>query len=316
MSLLDIVLGYDCNLWCDYCTITKEMRERALTARQVVHAMRQARREGYERVALTGGEPSIRSDLLPLIREARKLGFCDIKLQTNGLLLAEAANVARLVEAGVTRFHVSIHTHRPTEYERLVRREGTFPLLVQALENLVQMKASCASTRLECVAEVILKEDTYRHLPEALAWIHSFGMREAWLWFVSLTDGNRHNLESLPKMIDVIPFVETALKQVPEIKIRSLHLPICLLGPSLQHIHLNPAEEGVRVLSPDGMFDLSDAKLTPNTHTQVCEECDDRRRCPGMRRDYLDVFGDVEIASAKGESPSVGARRLQVLPVP
>jgi hypothetical protein len=35
-----VILGYDCNLACDYCTITPAMRRRSLTGAQVVAALR------------------------------------------------------------------------------------------------------------------------------------------------------------------------------------------------------------------------------------------------------------------------------------
>ena len=94
MPLLDVILGYDCNLACDYCTITPAMRERALPTEHVVREMAAARRAGYEQISFTGGEPTIRRDLIALVRHAGKLGYRDIKVQSNGLLYATAANVA------------------------------------------------------------------------------------------------------------------------------------------------------------------------------------------------------------------------------
>jgi molybdenum cofactor biosynthesis enzyme MoaA len=88
-GLLDVILGYDCNLACDYCTITPAMRERALSAGQVLAAMQQGRRDGLDRAAFTGGEPTIRGDLLGLVRAARRLGYEDVKVQSNGLVLGQ-----------------------------------------------------------------------------------------------------------------------------------------------------------------------------------------------------------------------------------
>ncbi|MEM7607948.1 MAG: radical SAM protein, partial [Myxococcota bacterium] len=93
--LLDVALLYDCNLACDYCTITEAMRLRSMPTRDVAMAMERARRDGYRAISFTGGEPTIRRDLLPLIRAAKKLGFEWIKVQSNGLLFT-SANVERL----------------------------------------------------------------------------------------------------------------------------------------------------------------------------------------------------------------------------
>src|SRR5262249_50198053 len=159
-----------------------EMRRRELPTRAVLEALDEGRRLGYEAVSFTGGEPTIRPDLLGLVKAARARGYADIKVQSNGLLYATASNVDKLVAAGANRFHVSIHTHDPSLYDTLVRREGSHPLMVAGLRNLVERK-------LRVVADVILKSDTYRKLPDALEWLCQEGVRSAHLWFVSLTDG-------------------------------------------------------------------------------------------------------------------------------
>ena len=46
-GLLDVILLYDCNLACDYCTITPAMRTRALPTAAVVRALRAGRVDGY-----------------------------------------------------------------------------------------------------------------------------------------------------------------------------------------------------------------------------------------------------------------------------
>ena len=53
MPLLDVVLGYDCNLACTYCTITDEMRKRALPAERVAREIDRAAARGYRDVALS-----------------------------------------------------------------------------------------------------------------------------------------------------------------------------------------------------------------------------------------------------------------------
>lgn len=311
MALLDVILGYDCNLACDYCTITGEMRARALSTAAVVRAMREARALGYDEVALTGGEPTIRPDLVGLVRTARALGFARVKVQTNGLLLAHPPNLARLLEAGVTLVHVSIHTHVERAYEALVRRDGTYAAMARALDALV-------ASPIELTVDLILKSDTWRRLPEALSWLDARGVRQVDLWYVSLTDGNRENVGSLPRMTEVVPAMREAfaLGRARGVRVRSLHVPRCLLGAAedVAHAH-DPGRDRVMVLTPDDRFELSASKLTPQVHVAACEGCEHRAICPGVRPDYLEVYGDDEIAAARGVAPSVRATRraLEVL---
>ncbi len=297
--LVDVILGYDCNLWCDYCTITPEMRRRSLSTRAVLEALDEGRRKGYDRVSFTGGEPTIREDLLGLVRAARQRGYLDVKVQSNGLLFSHKPNVDKLVAAGANRFHVSIHTHDPALYDSLVRREGSYPLMVAGLENL---------RGLNVIADVILKSDTYRQLPEAIRWLKVRGVTQAHLWFVSLTDGNRDNLASMPKMTEVVPFMREAFRE-PGIELKSLHVPRCLLGEAASHA-FDPGSEQVLVVTPEARFELKDSKLAGTVHVPACSGCEWEKICPGVRPDYLARFGDEEIAAARGQSPS---RKLPLL---
>jgi len=308
VALLDVILGYDCHLACDYCTITPAMRPRALSTGRAVDEMRRARARGYHRVSFTGGEPTIRPDLVGLVRRARALSFSDVKVQSNGLLFAHRPNVDRILAAGATTIHVSIHTHEPAAYERLVRRPGTYRLMADGLSNL-------AEAGVDPVADVILKRDTHRRLPGAVRWLHERGVRRADLWFVSLTDGNRDDPESMPRMSEVVPSMAAAFALGDElgVSLRSLHVPRCLLGPHADRA-FDPAAERVRVVTPDDVFERAGGTLPPQVHVPACEGCLDRDRCRGVRPDYLERFGDAEIAGVRGQAARVSpARRLDVV---
>ncbi|MEZ4450560.1 MAG: radical SAM protein [Nannocystaceae bacterium] len=307
-GLLDVILGYECNLACDYCTITPAMRPRALSAAQVIAALRRGRAQDYDAVSFTGGEPTIRRDLLGLCKAARELGYADIKVQTNGLVLAQEINVARLIAAGVTRIHLSIHTHEAAAYEALVRREGTYAAMVAGLDHAIASGAVV-------VVDVIVKADTLPRLPAAIEWLADRGVTRVDLWYVSLTDGNRDNLESLPAMREAMPIVHDALARARArgVTLRSLHIPRCVLGVDAPHAH-DPGAGRVMVVTPEATFELHESRLAGQTHVPACEGCEHREVCPGIRPDYLAVFGDQEFAAARGQAPTLTpTRRLPLV---
>lgn len=302
--LLDLILQYDCNLACDYCTISPAMRERSMTTAAVVAAMRSARAVGIERVQLTGGEPTIRADLLGLVRTATQLGFREIKVQSNGLLLGAGENLARLIDAGVNVVHVSIHTHEREAYEAMVQRAGTYDAMVAGVRAI-------AGAGIVAGADVIVQRSTHARLAAAVRWLHDQGIRAVDLWFVSLTDNNRDNVESMPRMMEVMPNIAAAAEVASElgVRLRSLHIPRCILG-SHHALAWDPAADGVRVVSPDATFDLAASRLTPGTHVDACKGCEHERICPGVRADYLARYGEDEISSARGGSSRVHLPRV------
>ena len=76
---------------------------------------------GVRRVRLTGGEPTVRRDLVALVRMLRAIpGLDDIALSTNGHLLPELA--APLRAAGVDRLNVSLDSLDAERFRRITRR--------------------------------------------------------------------------------------------------------------------------------------------------------------------------------------------------
>jgi cyclic pyranopterin phosphate synthase len=290
VPLLDVVLGYDCNLKCTYCTITDAMRARALRTEVIVREIDAAAARGFRHIAFTGGEPTIFPSLPALLRRAKSRGFEELKIASNGLRYAHAPFLDHLIEAGANRFHVSMHAFSNDAYERTVQRADTARLREQAIENL--LSRAQAPT-----ADLILKTDTVPHLR---AWIRSLvdqGIRSFQLWLVSLTDQNANNIEQLPRISDVVPELRGAFDDARAggYDVLSLHVPRCFLTGYEDHVR-HPGADGVRVVTPDDVFDLADSRLTGGVKPGApCAACRYVDTCPGLRRDYVERFGTGEL---------------------
>jgi cyclic pyranopterin phosphate synthase len=287
VALLDVVLGYDCNLACTYCTITDEMRRRALSTDRVAREIDRAAARGFRDVAFTGGEPTIRSDLPALVKHARRRGFEHVKIASNGLRYAHAAYLEHLVACGVDRFHVSMHARTDDAYEATVRRADTAPLRRAAIANLV-------ARGLDPVADLILEEATYRELRPWIDGLVAQGVRRFALWLVSLTDANRENVASLPRIEDLVPHLASAFDDARRggYEVVSLHVPRCFLPGYEEHVR-HPGAELVTVVTPDEVFDLNASRLTGGVKPAACAGCPWFDQCPGLRADYVERHGDA-----------------------
>lgn len=294
MALLDVVLGYDCNLACTYCTITDSMRRRALPADRIAREIDRAAAKGYRDIAFTGGEPTIREDLPALVRYARRRGFLHAKVASNGLRYAHAAYLDHLVSAGVDRFHVSMHASGEDAYDATVRRPGSYALRRAGVANLI-------SRGLDPVADLILKEDTYRDLSPWIASLRAEGVRRFALWLVSLTDGNAGNVDQLPRITDIVPLLQGAFDgaRAGGYEVVSLHVPRCFLGGYEDHVR-HPGDDRVTVVTPDEVFELRDSRLGGGVKPPACAGCRWEGTCPGLRRDYLDRHGEGEVRAVPG----------------
>ena len=62
-------------------------RDELLTAGEILTVARAARDLGFVKIRLTGGEPTVRPELLDIVRGISALGFRAISMTTNGILL-------------------------------------------------------------------------------------------------------------------------------------------------------------------------------------------------------------------------------------
>jgi cyclic pyranopterin phosphate synthase len=75
---------------------------------------------GFDKIRLTGGEPTIRAHLVDIVRGITTTpGIRSVSLTTNGMLLSKLADP--LAAAGLGRVNVSIDTLNPAKFKRMTR---------------------------------------------------------------------------------------------------------------------------------------------------------------------------------------------------
>jgi len=75
---------------------------------------------GFVKFRLTGGEPTVRANIVDLVREiAHTKGVCSLSMTTNGVTLPKLAGP--LAQAGLQRVNISVDTLNPEKFKRLTR---------------------------------------------------------------------------------------------------------------------------------------------------------------------------------------------------
>lgn len=117
-----------CNFRCIYCSPAHwGAKEELLTAGEIVRLVALFRQVGARRVRITGGEPTVRKDLLEIVRGIRGTGIEEIALSSNASRLAELA--APLRDAGVGSANISLDTLREDRFARLTPTGALGPVL-------------------------------------------------------------------------------------------------------------------------------------------------------------------------------------------
>ncbi len=120
---LRISLTDHCNLRCIYC-MPEEMTFRPnaelMQDDEILLLTRMFASLGFDKIRLTGGEPTVRANIVDIIRGITQTeGIRSVSMTTNGVLLSRLA--ASLAEAGLQRVNISIDTLDPEKFKRLTR---------------------------------------------------------------------------------------------------------------------------------------------------------------------------------------------------
>src|SRR6266545_1628858 len=114
-----------CNFRCLYCMPEDGLpwlgAGDVLTRDELIRALRVAIDLGVHTVRLTGGEPTLRRDLVEVVAALAPLGV-ELSLTTNGYLMDRLAEPLR--RAGLRRVNISLDSLRRDRFKQITRREG------------------------------------------------------------------------------------------------------------------------------------------------------------------------------------------------
>ena len=121
---LRISLTDRCNLRCIYCMPEKgtEFHSHAdvLNDEELVRVVQVFARLGFDRVRLTGGEPTVRPNLVSLVEQIGQTpGINEIAMTTNAMLLEKLAEP--LARAGLKRVNISMDTLDAEQFAQMTR---------------------------------------------------------------------------------------------------------------------------------------------------------------------------------------------------
>jgi cyclic pyranopterin phosphate synthase len=123
INYLRISLTDKCNLRCVYCMpeeMTFRPRAELLQDDEIMRLVDLFAGLGFNKIRLTGGEPTVRANLVDLVGQiANTEGIKIVAMTTNGLLLNKLAQP--LSDAGLQRVNISIDTLNPDKFKTVTR---------------------------------------------------------------------------------------------------------------------------------------------------------------------------------------------------
>ncbi|KAF2497253.1 molybdenum cofactor biosynthesis prote [Lophium mytilinum] len=150
---LRISITERCNLRCLYCMpeegVPLSPQSHLLTTPEIHYLSSLFVNQGVTKIRLTGGEPTVRRDILPLMQSIGSLrpqGLRELAITTNGISLHRKLDA--MVEAGLTGVNLSLDTLDPFQFQIMTRRKG-FDAVMRSIDRILEMKNLGANLKLK-----------------------------------------------------------------------------------------------------------------------------------------------------------------------
>ncbi|KAM3500880.1 hypothetical protein MY10362_006019 [Beauveria mimosiformis] len=222
-----------CNLRCVYCMPEEGVQlspsRELLTTPEIVMLSSVFVSQGVTKIRLTGGEPTVRRDIVPLMHQIgalRSRGLRELCLTTNGISLHRKLD--SMVEAGLTGVNLSLDTLDPWQFQIMTRRKG-FDAVQRSIDRLLEMNRAGAGIKLK-INCVVMRGVNDR---EVLPFVDLTRDKDIEIRFIEYMpfDGNKWNKRKMlgyDEMLDMIRVKYPTLQKVQDHKndtSKTWHIP-------------------------------------------------------------------------------------------
>ena len=298
MKRLDLKVGFSCNNNCRFCVQAHKKHLGDRTTEELKMEMDKGRETECEGIVFTGGEPTIRKDVIELVKYAKDVGYRVIQIQSNGRMFSYMDFVKKVIKAGANEFSPALHGHTQEIHDYLTRSPGAFKQVIQGMRNLRELNQYILTNS-------VVNKVNYKHLPELAELFVSLKVDQFQLAFIHAIGNAWENFGSMvPKKSDVMPFMHKAL----DIGIRAgvdvmvEAYPLCFMKGYEKYCaeRFMPSTE---IRYPDLYVEdfERDRKKSGKKKFPQCRKCKFDLICEGPWKEYPEKFGDSEFRLVMGE---------------
>lgn len=296
MKRIDLKTGFLCNNDCHFCVQAHKKKFGNKNTDELKSCLSQAAQEGYQSVVFTGGEPTIRPDIIDLVKYAKSSGFSTIQIQSNGRRFANIDFCKALISAGANQFNPAIHGHNPKIHDYLTQANGAFKQTVKGIINLKKSNQ-------RVLTNTVITQTNYNYLPQIALLLVKLKVDQLQFAFVHAVGNAWKNFDSVvPRKLLVAPYAKRALNIAINSGVIAMTeaIPYCFMSGYESYV----AEDRI----PDTkIFDLDSVvenftetrKIECKIKAAKCQSCKYFKKCEGPWKEYPQHFGWSEFKPVK-----------------
>ncbi len=316
MKKTDIKLGYACNNDCVHCVIAdfkdilfKKGSSENLTTEQYIEEMAESRQKGADNIVFTGGEPTIRHDLIPLLMKAREMGY-RIQIQSNGRRFSEPDFAQSVARCGIGSYCIALHAHNAEIHDSITRRKGSFVETEEGIKNLIDLNQNVTG-------KFVISKYNIDYLKETAQLFVELGMTHVSVTFPhGCGNARKFFQEVVPRYTDLAPSLYHTLQYLEErnIIIDTEAIPFCFMigfERYVQDLTYSPQDSTeLKQLGIERTIDWEEERKKIKKKFEVCKSCRYDCLCEGPWKEYPEQYGDLEFVAVPG-TPVCSAQQVK-----
>jgi len=303
---VEINLGNVCNNRCIFCMVYDIGKKKFASAENVRRELDYYGKEGFTSLGFLGGEPTIYPNIIDIVRYANHCGFTEIHMVSNGRMFSNKSFLRKLIDSGVTRFSVSIHSHIESVEDSLTRVPGGFKQKIEGIKNLVYLKKR-GLIQQPISANIVINKKNIEHLPGTVDFLYKLGITRFRLNFIRPKGRAMKNFDILVPMYSEVvePINKTlSLTKNRPIKVDIGDIPPCIFSHNYEFIN----SDGTLKDNTNLVVSFSDVDAEGNIYKNIiywenqrkyefktkgkqCATCKLSALCEGVWKEYADKFG-------------------------
>ena len=302
-QILLVMTGFSCNDNCIMCSTkpkSKDFPDRP--TEEIIDDVIKGRKKGYVRIEFTGGEPTIRKDILYLVKKAKELGYQDIGLSTNGRMLSYKNFCQEIYDKGVKRVNVSLYGYDSKTHNAITRTPGSFKQTVQGIKNFLNYPDTIVT-----VNTVVFKMN-YKYLDRIAKFVLSLGIK-FWNPLDLIPDGYAQknykylSVDSLTELSERLNDLEGVVSSFDSVTF--FDFPLCLFSQefrNISNVSFVSARGRIEITNQIGYhpkrFNVTKESKVIDIHKKrldICKKCRFYNSCGGVWKEYLKIHGGNEI---------------------
>ncbi len=293
MKELDIKISMQCNNNCIFC-LNKDKRSFNNPVGRIKNTVALFAEEGGEKLIVSGGEPLISEHFFDILNLAKQKGVTSFEIQTNGRMLSYEQMVLKLMEFEPMSFLVSFHFPNGKLYKKYSQSDG-FDQVVEGIKNLI--KHNCIFT-----TNTVIMKPNLHHLEEIIDLLKDMGISQrAQYRFIDGKNVFSEYEKFVPRYSECIPVIRKVIAKNPDIDIFLREFPVCVLGDELREKmspFLNPKR--MNLTTKGEVLTAKNIERSQFIFPEQCKKCIyDESSCPGIRKEYAEVYGTEELKPIK-----------------